>query len=446
MATTHHARFVEGYTLRHIIKMAAASTLGLLMLFSSDLVDMYFLSQLGNPLLVSAVGFAGTLVFFTTAVGIGLQVAMGALVSRSIGAGHGRQASMQCSSVLLYSFLFGVLMFVPMLIFLSPLLTLLGAGQDTLALAMSYSHILLPATPFMAVGMGAAAALRSLGDAKRSMYVTMISALVNIVLDVVFIFGFGWGLEGAAWATFLSRVVLMLLAVYWIVGIHRLPVWITPQYFLASLKGITAIAGPAMLTSLATPLASSYVIKTMATYGDEAVAGSALVGRIVPVTFAAIFAISGAVGPILGQNAGANRYDRVRHAIIEAVWVNIVYCLFAWLVLYLLRYTLVDAFSATGITADLIVFYCQYLVGGFLFSGMLFIANASFNNLGQAYMATIFNFSRTLLGIVPFVYFFSQWYGPRGVLTGEVVGVSVFGVLALYMALRRVAYLQRHAD
>jgi len=446
MATTHQAHFVEGYTLRHIITMAAASTVGLLMLFSSDLVDMYFLSQLGNPLLVSAVGFASTLVFFTTAVGIGLQVAMGALVSRAIGGGDGRQASKQCSSVLLYSFLFGVLMFVPMLMYLSSLLKLLGAGQDTLALAMSYSHILLPATPLMAVGMGAAAALRSLGDAKRSMYVTMISALVNIILDVVFIFGFGWGLEGAAWATFFSRVVLMLLAVYWIVGIHRLPVWITPQYFLASLKGITAIAGPAMLTSLATPLASSYVVKTMATYGDEAVAGSALVGRIVPVTFAAIFAISGAVGPILGQNAGANRYDRVRHAIIEAVWVNIIYCLFAWLVLFLLRYTLVDAFSATGITADLMLFYCQYLVGGFLFSGMLFIANASFNNLGQPYMATIFNFSRTLLGIIPFVYFFSQWYGPRGVLTGEVVGVSVFGVLALYMALRRVAYLQRHTD
>ena len=100
------------------------------------------------------------------------------------------------------------------------------------------------------------------------------------------------------------------------------------------------------------------------------------------------------------------------------------------MLLFLLSETIVRVFDASGEAACLIRFYTHWLVGGFMFNGMLFIANAAFNNLGRAYLATLFNFSRMLLGTVPLVYLFSRWYGAPGVLAGELGGAVVFGSLA----------------
>jgi putative MATE family efflux protein len=436
------AKFLSGSVTGHVINMTTASAVGLIMLFTSDLVDMFFLSQLGHQPLAAAVGFAGTLLFFATAVCIGLQVGMGALVARSLGASQRQQAGQLCTDVLLFSLFFSLLITAGFAFYIDEMLVFIGASGDTLEYALSYSRILLLSTPFLAVGMGGSAALRSLGDARRSMYVTVIGALVNVGLDPLFIFTFGWGIEGAAWASFCSRMVLFVLAMYWLIKTHRLPQ--SPRWasFKTSVRPVALIAGPAMLTSLATPLASTYVIKVMANYGDQAVAASAIIGRLVPVTFAVIFALSGAIGPIIGQNAGAGQYDRVRQTVISAMLLNVVYCLVAWLLLFMMRDVIVAVFDAEGETASLIIFYCQYLVGAFLFSGMLFVANAGFNNLNRAYLATTFNFSKALLGVIPFVAIMSTYFGAPGVLAGEAAAAAVFAIIASAVLLRRIEHLR----
>jgi len=114
------------------------------------------------------------------------------------------------------------------------------------------------------------------------------------------------------------------------------------------------------------------------------------------------------------------------------------YTLFIWLVMYLGRYQLVALFDATGQAASLIVQYCQWIALGFVFNGFLFIANATFNNINAAHMATMFNFSRSLLGTIPFVYLFSSWWGPVGVLVGEIFGAVIFGSFALIIAFKRI--------
>ncbi len=203
------------------------------------------------------------------------------------------------------------------------------------------------------------------------------------------------------------------------------------------------IAGPAILTNLATPIGGSFVLKTMSQFGDSAVAGAAIVGRITPVAFAAIFALSGAVGPIIGQNAGAGRYDRVRATLGNAVLFNVVYIALVWLLLWSCADLIVRAFSASDLAADLIAFYCTFLVGAFVFNGILFVANASFNNLHHPHWATFFNFGRALLGTIPAVYLGAQWYGARGVMAGEAIGAVLFGLLAMVAAFALVSRIER---
>ena len=429
--------------MRHVLLMTGASATGLLAMFTVDMVDMYFLTLLGEQELASAVGFAGTLLFFLISVSIGLQIALGALVARSEGNHRRDLASRYCSSALGFNVLVAALISALGWLNLTPLLTLLGASGQTLEYAVSYTRILLPSMPVLVLGMSAATAVRALGDARRSMWATVLGSLVNAILDPLFIFTFDWGLEGAALASVAARVVVLAVAWHALAVVHRLPCRISREQFLADIRPILGIATPAVLTNLATPIGGSFVLMTMSRFGDSAVAGAAIMGRITPLAFAAIFALSGAVGPIVGQNAGAGRYDRVRSTLASALVFNVAYVALVWLLLWFSADFIVRAFSASDQAEELIRFYCYFLVGAFSFNGILFVANASFNNLHRPHWATFFNFGRALLGTIPAVYLGARWYGPKGVLAGEAFGAMLFGLLAIAAAFALVRRLER---
>jgi putative MATE family efflux protein len=443
---TPRATFLRGSTLRHVIVMTGASTIGLVAMFTVDLVDMYFLSLLGEQELAAAVGFGGTLLFFLTAISIGLQIGMGALVARAEGAHEPELAGRYCSNILIFSGAAAALISGAAYLYLEELLSFLGATGVTLDYALAYSRIIIPHTPILAMGMCAAAATRAVGDARRSMYATLGGSAVNAVLDPILIFGLDWGIEGAAAASAISRYAVLGIALHALFRVHDLPRATSLVLLRGDLRSILLVAGPAMLTNLATPIGGSFVLKTMAQFGDSAVAGAAILGRISPVAFAAIFALSGAVGPIVGQNAGAGRYDRVRRTLLDALLCNVVYVVFIWLTLWLLTDFIIDAFSAQNEAALLIRFYINFLVGAFAFTGMLFVANAAFNNLHQAQWATLFNFSRAFLGTIPCVYIGARWFGAPGVMVGDAISGMVFGVLAFAAVFWRVRLLQERAQ
>lgn len=429
--------------MRHVVVMTSASAAGLVAMFAVDMVDMYFLTLLGEQELAAAVGFAGTLLFFLISVSIGLQIALGALVARSEGNHRRDLARRYCSSAMMFNFLVSAVISAIAWFNLPALLGLLGARGATLDYALSYASIVLPSMPVLVLGMGAATGVRALGDARRSMWATLWGSLVNAVLDPIFIFTFGWGLEGAAIASVVARLVVLLVAWHALTVVHKLPCRVSGAEFLADLKPIMAIAGPAVMTNIATPIGGSFVLITMARFGDSAVAGAAIMGRITPLAMAAVFALSGAIGPIVGQNAGAGRYDRVRATLASAMIFNIVYVALVWLLLWLCADFIARAFSATGEARELILFYCNFLAGAFVFNGVLFVSNASFNNLHHAHWATGFNFGRALLGTIPAVYFGAQWYGPKGVMAGEAMGSMLFGLLAIFAAFALVRRLER---
>lgn len=437
------AKFTRGSTMRHVLAMTGAAATGLIAMFGVDLVDMYFLTQLDDPSLVAAVGYAGTLIYFLVSVSIGLQIALGALVARAEGAHRRDLAGRYCSNGLLFNFSVSALISLVAWFFLRDLLGVLGASGPALDYAVSYGSILLPNIPVMVLGMSAAAGVRAIGDARRSMWATLAGSAVNAALDPLFIFSFGWGLEGAALASAVSRWVVLLVAWRAVYDVHRLPRRCSVAEFRADLAPLLAIAAPAVLTNLATPIGNSFVLRTMSQFGDSAVAGAAILGRIAPVAFAAVFALSGAVGPIIGQNAGAGLFARVRETLVNALLFNAVYVLVIWGLLWLGSGLIVRAFSAEPAAADLILFYCHALVWAFFFNGSLFVANASFNNLHHPHWATAFNFGKVLLGVVPGVYFGAQWFGARGVLAGEALGMVLFGLLGAMASFALVRRLER---
>ncbi|OZG75168.1 MATE family efflux transporter [Hahella sp. CCB-MM4] len=437
------AVFTQGSIMRHILVMTLSSTVGLLSLFLVDLVDMYFLSLLGQQELAAAVGFAGTLLFFLTAISIALSIGMGAKVSQSLGQQRLEKARQYCVHTLIFSFLFSLAVVIPVWLESDTLLRFLGADGRTLELAIVYTHILLPSTPILAMSMGLASALRAAGDPRRSMYAIAAGGVANAILDPILIFGLDMDIAGAAWSSFIARFVILGIAGTYVIMRHGLitsPNW---SEWWTDIRSLATVSGPAMLTNLATPVGSSYVMKTMAEFGDDAVAGAAIIGRIVPVAFCGLFALSGAVGPIIGQNMGAGDYYRVRHTLGDASKFIAGYVMVVWAILFFLSDFIISSFDASGDARHLINQYCLWIAPGFFFNGLLFVANASFNNTNSAYLATLFNFSRAFLGTIPFVALLSNQFGAVGVLIGEIAGGVMFGTLAMGTAVYRANHLTR---
>jgi putative MATE family efflux protein len=436
------AQYTQGSIVIHIIHMSILSAIGLLSIFLVDLVDLYFLSLLGEVELASAVGFSGTILFFTIAISIGLMIAMGALVSRSIGSKNIVAAREYTVNILVICILLGSIIGFIVWIFIPDLLLLMGAKGRTLELSTDYLRIIIPSLPILCIGMAASGALRAVGDAKHAMFVTLLAGFINAVLDPIFIFSLGLGIKGAAWASVMARVGMMLYGLYLIKHKHQLLTTFSMESFKKDLSEIFQILIPAILTNIATPIGNVYIMFSLAKFGDSAVAGFSIIGRIMPVAFCLIFALSSAVGPIIGQNHGALQYQRVRETLHYSFILTIFYTVVVSILLFFLKDWLVLLFNSEGEAANLIQLFCIWVSILTAFRGFLFVANASFNNLGKAKYSTLMNFGKATIGTIPFVYYGALYYGAFGIMLFEAFGAVLFGILSAALAYNVVKKLE----
>lgn len=431
-------RFVTGSTMRHTIVMTATGSIGLVAIFIVDFANLFYIAQLGETELAAAIGYAGTLMFFITSAAIGTTIGITALVSRALGSGDKDRAKQVAGTGLLFIFALISVLSLTCWLFLESLLSGLGATGLTLEVAIGFLQIVIPSMPLLALGMAMSGLLRAVGDAKRAMYVTLGAGIAAAIMDPIFIFALDMGVNGAAVSTTLSRFALLGMGVYGAMKVHDLVTLPSQESLRMHMGGLVAIALPAIMTNVATPVGNAIVTRAIAPFGDDAVAGWAIVGRIIPVAFGAIFALSGAVGPILGQNYGAGRVDRVQRAFMDALILILAYCAVVWAILFIARDPIVALFEADGDAAGLVILFCTYVAASFIFNGALFVANASFNNLGFATYSTVFNWGKATIGTLPFVWLGAQmeWGGggAQGVLIGQAMGSVVFGLAAVITA------------
>ena len=440
------AVFTEGSILRHVLVMTATGSVGLIAVFVVDFLSLLYISRLGDPQLTAGIGYASQISFLVVSINIGLSIAVTALVSRRIGAGERPAAQRMAASGLVHILILSSLVALPFLVWREPLLARIGATGRALETASLFTLITLPANPLMAAGMALSGILRAVGDARRAMYVTLIGAAVTAVLDPLLIFGLGLGVKGAAISTIVSRVVWVIVGLWGSVWVHGLVGWPRRAAIWRDLKPMMTIAAPVILTNLASPVASIYTMRIFSKFGAETVAAFAIIDRVTPVAFGVLFAMSGSVGPIVGQNVGAKRFDRLRTTLTDCYGVAFVYVVSVWGLLALGAPLVNRAFGAEGATAELVTFFCYWGAAAWFFLGCIFAANAAFNNLGFPILSTLFNWGRATLGTIPFVTLGANLWGPPGGLVGIIAGAALFGVGAMATSYWATGRLARRAQ
>jgi putative MATE family efflux protein len=426
--------------MRHVIVMTATGSVGLIAIFMVDLLNLFYIAQLGQQELAAAIGYAGTVLFFLTSFAIGLSIAGTALVARALGAGDREKARRISTSSLVLMAVSMTILALAVLPFSANILGVLGATGRTLAIAERFLWMVVPATGFLGLAMMYSSILRAVGDAQRAMWVTLSGGVVTAILDPIFIFALGLGVDGAAITSVFARIAMAIMGFHGVTIVHRLTNRPSLAGLAEDIRPLAAIAVPAVLTNVATPVGNGIVTAMIARYGDGAVAGWAVLGRLVPVAFGAFFALSGSVGPIMGQNVGARLFPRVRQTLVDSLIFLSLYGVAVWLVLLVLSPHIVALFDATGSAAAVISFFCVYASLAWAFNGAVFVGNAAFNNLGFPTYSTALNWGRATIGTIPFAYGGAWFMGPdrgaEGIIAGQAIGGILFAFLSMVICFK----------
>ena len=433
MAVTK-AVFTEGSVLRHVVFMTSTSATSLLSIFLIEVLTVVYIAMLRDDSLLAAFAVAKTLMFFIISMILGIAVAVSSTVSRALGSGVPDQARRLASSGLLLGIIATVCCAVLELIFLDSAIQMLGGEGSSFTAAREYLWLTLPASVLVAVEQLCVQILRSAGFGKQAMWTLLTATAAVAIADPLLIIVFDLGLAGAGVAYLISSLVSACLGFYYVHRVARLTCRVSLTHLSGDISIIGRTAVPAVIGNLATPVGMAYVKAAMAPFGAQALAAIGVIDRVIQVAFCVVFALPGALIPILGQNLGAMNTARVSQAVKTTYGLLIGYGATTSLLLILLAEPLARLFHVSG--EGLVVFsaFCRW--GGLLWTliGLQFIATSIFLSAGRPMYVTLFGWLRASLGTVPFVWYGAQAFGSVGVMLGQLLGNTIVAFCACWVA------------
>jgi Na+-driven multidrug efflux pump len=432
---TTNARFTEGSIAGHVLAVASTSALSLLAVFLVDILTLIYVSRLDDLRLIAAVGLAKTLMFLNGAFASGVITAAGVLVSERTGKHAGKRICRLVTHLLVM--VIAVAALVTLLeILCSPTLSR-WLGADSAAYETAHSFIvmaLLSSVPAAAAQM-CAQLLRAQGQVRLAMAVLLTGAGTLALTDPLFIFGFGLGLQGAGLSCVLSATVSMLVGLMWVRRHPGLSFAVNLRLLYVHTRRTARVAVPAMLANLAMPVGITYLMVTISGLGATALAGMAVIDRVLQMGYCVYFALPAALVPVLAQNLGAGRHDRMRQAVGFTGKLVVLYGVSLWLLLILSGPAIADYFQLVEAGRSMFLVFCRVGAGVWILFGLDFVAQSVFLTLGRAWWIPVFGWLRGTLGTMPLVYAGVQWSGGSGALLGLWTGNAVVALLAIFIAL-----------
>lgn len=402
-----------------------------------NLADTFFIGQTHDALQVAAVSLATPVFLIFMAVGTMFGIGGTSVISRAMGEDRTEYARKVCSFCMWGCVIAGVVMSACMLIFIDPILSLVGASADTWNLAKTYLMIVVCCGPFVLISNCYSNVVRTEGESAKAMMGTLIGNLLNVVLDPILILGFGWNIAGAAIATVIGNVIgAGYYIAYFVRGKSSLSISLkdfTVKNKVAS--AVLAIGVPAALGSVLMSVSQIIINSQMAEYGDMAIAAMGVAMKVVTITGMVCMGLGQGVQPILGYCVGAKLWDRFK----KVLRFSLVFAFFLSAVLtgicYLFANQIVSVFLTDTTAFGYAVQFSRILLTTSFLFGVFYVLTNALQAMGAATEALVINVSRQGIIFIPALFILKAVIGMTGLVWAQPVAdiVSLIIAYVLYV-------------
>jgi putative MATE family efflux protein len=438
MKYTNKAVLVEGPIGKILFKLTVPMIFGILGMVAFNLVDTFFVGQLGT-IELAALSFTFPVVLVVSSLAMGLGMGVAAVVSRAIGEGDFRKVRELTTDSLVLALLVVAVFIILGLLTLEPVFRLIGADAETLPLIKQYMMIWFPGMIFVVIPMVGNNAIRGIGDTKTPSVIMLVAVIINCILDPLLIFGIGpfprQELAGAAIATVVARASTLVVSLY--VLVHREKMLTFAKRSLRSIhrswKSILYIGLPAAGTRIVIPLVIGVITRLVASYGPEAVAGFGVASRIEIFALAVIWALASVIGPFAGQNWGARKLDRVREGVKKCERFSMTWGLGMVIFLALAAEPIASVFNKNPVVIKTIVMYLRIVPITFGLEGILIILAAALYVLHKPFHATGLVVVQMIVLYIPLAHLGSFLIGLPGIFIATAVAYGISGILAHFL-------------
>lgn len=449
----NHARLTEGSVSGHLAAMSIPMIWGILAVISINVTDTFFVGKLGTEPL-AALAFTFPVVMTVMSLALGLGIGVGSVLARQMATASDARLRRLTTDSLVLALLIVIGFVVVGLLTIDPLFAALGAGPDMRERIADYMVIWYLGMPFLVVPMVGNNVIRACGDARLPSMLMVWAAIANIGLDPILIFGLGpvpaMGLEGAALASALARASSLLLTLAVLHYRMHLIEWAWPQWehLKASARAVLHVALPAAATNMVNPISIAVVTALVAPFGAPAVAGFGVATRIESLAMIPILALTAGIAPVVGQNWGADRPDRVARVLAVAAGFCVVWGLAMAVLLALFGAQLAAVFDSQPETVEAAALYLWIVPISFAGYGLLICVNAMLNAAGRPLSATTLSLTRAFGLYVPLAWIGSLVFGLWAVFAAASVSSVLAAAFAWWRGRRlvRIAALQGNRD
>jgi len=424
----------EGPIGKSITSLMFPMMMGMIALFSYNIADTYFVGQLGT-LELAAISFTFPVGFIVGAVTMGFGIGTSSVCARLFGANKLEDVERVAVHAMLLGLAAGTCVLTLGLLTIDPLFTLLGADETTLPIIRRYISIYYWGGIFLVVPMINNSVLRASGNAKTPAKIMTFAAILNIVLDPILIFGlFGMPrleVEGAAIATVLANALTMVASILAIVYEEKLVTFrhLWPSLILDSWRRILHVGLPSMASSLIAPMTTAFITYQIAQFGQEAVAGFGVASRVEGVALMAMMALSAAVTPVVGQNYGALKFERVQAGVNWCYRFSLIYGLSIAALMALASGYIAGVFTDNDTAIATANMHMRIVPISYIALGCAMTVNSAFNAIGKPMPAMFISMTRTILVYAPLAFLFAKLFGLVGVFAAACTANFIAGGL-----------------
>ena len=424
-----HKELGEAPIGRLLWKFSLPGIVGMLVNSLYNIVDRIFIGNGVNSEAIGGLTVAFPLMVITMAVSMLVGVGASTLLSIRLGEHDHEAAEKLLGNGYILLIIFGLLPTVVGLPFLRPLLVMFGATPDILEYAVDYTWVILIGNVGASVGFGMNNFVRAEGSPRMAMVTMLISAIVNIVLDYIFIFPLGMGVAGAAWATIIAQAISALWVLYFFTLYRGSTLKLKKAYFRLEgrlFKQIVTIGLAPCLMQLCQSLVILIINRRVGVYAGELsglyIAIIGVTNSIIGIFMMPLMGISQGVQPIIGYNYGAKQYARTREAILKAIASGVVISLVAYVAMFTIPEQLVSIFNRSD-TSLAQLGARVLIISNLLLPGVAFgvIGSQYFQAVGKAKMAIFLSLTRQCLFLLPAVYIMPLFFGLDGIFFAFVV-------------------------